>query len=269
MMSTLDVVICTKNRPNQLIEATQRAHDNIKPKKLFIYDGSDKQNTITQFLIKEHLHAQIFDVRGLTFGEIRNLAIKNSNADYVAQIDDDIIYSKNWIKQILEGFKEKNVVAVNGRLILGNRGTVIHKISVNAMRDSGGSGGACVYDRKKIIELGNFDKHLHRGEDMELKLRIESKGYKWRTQTNAVAYHPINSLPEFFKRAKMDAVAWEYILNHSKHRTRFFVERFMSLLVMPIYYFYRTLDVRAWGLWFFFRANGIFSYLTKSYEEWK
>ena len=260
----IDVVICSKDRPELLRKCTQQIFELIPYNKIFVYEGSVRKDVILETIAQEY-NIKIVDVQGLQFGAVRNMAIINSNADYIAMIDDDIILTHDWFFKVMGMFKNENVAASQGRLIYGTN-NIMTKISENALRDDGGSGGASIYDRKKILEIGNFNKKIHRGEDMELKLRMQCHGYVWAKNVNALSFHPVDTVKSFVNRSKADVVGWKFIMENSNNRTRFLIERFVSCLIMPIYYMWKTFDPRCGAIWALFRWKGMFQFLLNKGE---
>lgn len=264
------MVIGSKDRPGLLIRAVQQVEREIPYENLFIYEGSEDPDLGLLSWIKEHIrNVTIFPAYGMSFGQFRSDGMSRSKADFVAHIDDDIILSKNWFSLVISRFQDPRVLASQGRLIYGTDDrNPVTKLSRMALRDEGGSGGASIYDRKKVLEIGNFDPRVHRGEDMELKLRTQKAGYLWVKENSAVAFHPVGSVLEFIRRPRGDVVSWDFIMQYSSNRSRFFLERFGSCLIMPFYYGWKTRDLRCFGTWGLFRLVGLVSFLTKKYKKW-
>jgi cellulose synthase/poly-beta-1,6-N-acetylglucosamine synthase-like glycosyltransferase len=54
-------------------------------------------------------------VRGLS--ETRNVGIRNSSSDIIAFIDDDAVADRDWLKYLVNPFKDVNVAAVGGKAV--------------------------------------------------------------------------------------------------------------------------------------------------------
>jgi len=261
----IDVVICTKNRSHLLEGCISRLSKLIPYNQLYIYEGSEHPNwKVLDKISDEYPTKTVIVPSTMKFGAVRNLAIKTSNADYVAMIDDDIILANKWFTELMKAFTDDKVVAVCCSLLFQH--PIIGKLSIANTRTSGGSGGASIYDRQKVLDVGNFNENIHRGEDMELELRIVASGQKWVRNTKTYAFHPI-TMKEFLSRAKANVVGWDFIMRESKHRTVFIVKRFGSTLVMPIYYFWKTFDLRCAGLWGIYKLQGLLYWLSGRYVK--
>ena len=161
-------------------------------------------------------------------------------------------------------FRDDSVVAVCGKLVYEH--ALIGKLSHANTRNSGGSGGASIYDRQKVLDVGNFDPNIHRGEDMELELRIIANNQKWVKSTKTEAFHPMD-VKTFLSRAKSNVVGWDFIMKNSSHKTAFITKRFGSTFVMPVYYFWKTFDLRCAGLWAIYKWQSLIYWLSGKYVK--
>ena len=262
---SVDVVVCTKNRASILLDCVKRLSEIIAYNKLYIFDGSDHPSWKILDVISDEYCGEIINVPPtMKFGAVRNLAMKTSTADYVAMIDDDITLAENWFPEVIKPFRSPDVVAVCCQLLFDH--PIIGKLSKSNTRDSGGSGGASLYDRQKVLDLGNFNPNIHRGEDMELELRIIANGFRWVRTRSTSALHPITTT-EFLSRAKANVVGWDFIMKNSNHKTAFVSKRFGSTLVMPVFYFWKTFDLRSVGLWAIYKWQSLLYWLTGKYTK--
>lgn len=262
---TIDAAVCTKNRPRKVDSALLRIKDIKGINQIHVFDGSENfQNIITRK--EKHKNVNIVVIPSeMLLGAIRNFIFTHIKTKYIAMIDDDIILEKGWIEVLMKEFQNSNVVAVSGKIVYV--GGLLKKIFMANKRTTGGSGGAAIYDREAILNLGNFNKNIHRGEDIELELRIRASGKKWVKSQQIHAFHP-SSLTEFLNRPKANIIGWDFIMKESKQKTSFILERFASTLIMPFYYTFRTLDPRAGGIIFIYKFKSLYYYLTKKYLEY-
>ena len=265
-MNTLpiSVVICSKDRPQNLLRCIQMVDRLIPCDKIYVFEGSLKPNWKVLDLLKDKFGVEVVLVPYLKFGAVRNLSMTTCKTDFVAMIDDDIHLEKDWFYVLMEEFTDKRVVAVSSKLIFDD--PVISKLSWANTQTSGGSGGAAIYDRKAILKIGNFNKNIHRGEDMELELRIVASGQRWIKSNKTYALHPMY-LQEFLSRAKANVVGWDFIMKESNHKTAFIVKRFGSTLIMPVYYFWKTFDLRCAGLWGIYKLQSLLYWLSGRYVK--
>jgi glycosyltransferase involved in cell wall biosynthesis len=85
---------------------------------LLINDGSTDK---TSKLIKRHVSDKVKIINhpfNLGLASVRNTSIVNAKGEYVAFLDGDVIPDKDWLKNILKGFRYgEEIVGVGGRLI--------------------------------------------------------------------------------------------------------------------------------------------------------
>lgn len=261
---SVDVVVCSKNRNELLVDCFDRIRRVVPCRFMFLYDGSDVPD-LDVYKVLVGLNVKIISVSpDMRFGAVRAKIMNEVNADYIAMIDDDIILQSNWFNALMNEFKCSRVVAVSSNLIFSD--PILAKLGRANKRVSVVSGGAAIYDRKAILEIGNFNPNIHRGEDMELELRINACGKRWVKSNLTFAVHPL-TIQEFLRRAKCNVVGWDFIMKNSKYRFKFLVVRFGSCFVMPVYYFFKTFDLRASGLWMVYKFQSLLYWLSGKYVK--
>ena len=266
-LPSVDIVICTKDRPDKLRGCIGRFKRQIPHQRIIVYDGSAHPDRETLAYLKQFSDVEVRFVNGLLFGAVRRLALEESTAEYVAMVDDDIYLSPGWFDGLMMDLEsDPQAVAVSSKLVYTGH-PIVQKLSQSNLRTSGGSGGAAIYNRHAVIELGNFSSNIHRGEDMELELRIQAAGKRWRKSQQVYALHPVGSVKEFLGRPSANVVGWNYIMAYSKHKWLFMAKRFASTFVMPVYYLWSTGDLRASGVWFIFKLKAMLSFLSGRYQR--
>jgi len=150
--------------------------------------------------------------RGLSYS--RNISIRYSKGDIVAYLDDDVVVSPNWAREIVRTFKKwNNVGAVAGHILpmwmdkdiswfpeelywmISCSYTLTPKREAEVDR---GFGANMAFRKDLLLDLGGFkeDLGLNRGkwvggEDTDMFLRIKEKGYKVIFNPKALVYHKI------------------------------------------------------------------------------
>lgn len=265
-MVSVDIVVCTKDRPDKLVGCTPRFKHQIPHESFTVYEGSTHPSKPVIELLEQKENVHFEYVPHELFGAVRKAALERSTADYVAMVDDDIYLSKDWFNGLMAEFSDADVVAVSSKLVFTGD-PIVQKLSYANRRTSGGSGGAAIYNRKAVLDLGNFSGGIHRGEDMELELRINAAGKKWKKSQSVYALHPVGNIKEFLGRPGANVVGWNYIMMYSRYKWLFMAKRFASTFVMPIYYLWQTGDLRASGVWFIFKLKAMFAFLSGRYER--
>jgi GT2 family glycosyltransferase len=151
----------------------------------------------------------------------RNLAVRETNANYLAFTDSDCIVDKNWLTELLKGFLAYPEAAACGgvqrlpqdaekfekRVFLcmkrvgfiaeymrkGNRTKEIIEVNHNPSCN-------VMYKREAFLKMRGFLERLWPGEDVELDYRLKKEGFKIIFNPGAVVYHyPAANLRSFLK----------------------------------------------------------------------
>ena len=139
----------------------------------------------------------------------RNLAAKNTDAEFLAFTDSDCIVDKNWLKALMKGFEEyPNAAACGGMQRLPQDAAEFERKVFLFMKKAGfitdymrkarkpgiaevNHNASCnvIYRRNIFLKEGGFLEGLWPGEDVELDYRLKKKGYKIVFNPKAVVYH--------------------------------------------------------------------------------
>lgn len=157
----------------------------------------------------------------------RNTGISQANGEIVAFTDADCVVDKDWIKNLVKGFKNANTGCCAGKTISYKPDTLIEKLfewlfedqpkwGINHFEDYfvGRVFATCnLACRKKFIdEIGAFDETLLASEDVDLVWRINLKGYQINYLDDPVVSHKrrqaFRELPEVF----IKYMYWQYYL---------------------------------------------------------
>lgn len=163
----------------------------------------------------------------------RNLGVKNSKGQIILFTDADCIPDKNWIKNMVEPFKDKKVIGVSGTYKTFNKSSLIarfagyeieerhKKLKKQEHIDFIGTFSAAF--RKNIfLKSKGFDESFptSSGEDPELSFRLEKFG-KMVFQPNAFVYHFHPGTLVKFLRQKFWRGYWRASL-YRKHSHKLF-----------------------------------------------
>lgn len=139
----------------------------------------------------------------------RNLAVKNTDAEFIAFTDSDCIVDKNWLKELLKGLKEyPDVLSCGGIQKLPQDAAKFEEKVFLFMKKVGFISGymqriksdeirqvnhnpSCnvMYKRDVFLKEGGFLEGLWPGEDVEFDFRLKKKGYKLVFNPRALVYH--------------------------------------------------------------------------------
>ncbi|MBD1940293.1 glycosyltransferase [Microcoleus sp. FACHB-68] len=218
--ASVSVVICTRERPAQLIQCLKSLQNlSQPPQEIVVVDNAPTSEATREAV------AQIPNVKyvreprpGLSVA--RNTGILHSTGDIIAFTDDDVRLHPEWLTRLLRGFDHPNVMSVTGLVLpaeleteaqfifekgLGylNKGYFTKTFDSQFFEDMKSKGvpawevgaGANMAIRRKAFDLvGNFDERLGAGaagcsEDSEFWYRLLAEGWVCRYEPAAAVYH--------------------------------------------------------------------------------
>ena len=232
--STVSVVVCTRDRPEQLkrcLDSLQRTSK--KPNEIIVVDNAP-QSEVTHRIVSQFPDMQYIREPRPGLDIARNIGIENASGELVAFTDDDAIVHADWVEKICQGFKDPQVMAVTGLVLPPEleteaqylfethwgfgRGYIPKTFGrrfFDKMKSHGvptweiGAGANMAFRREVFAQVGLFDERLDVGAagcsgDSEMWYRILAQGWACRYEPCAVVYH-------FHRR---DMVALERQLYH-------------------------------------------------------
>lgn len=164
----------------------------------------------------------------------RNFGASKSKGDILLFTDADCVQPKDWVRNMIEPFKDEEIAGVSGTYKTLNKGSLIarfagyeieerHK-SLSKKRFLDFIGTFSAGYRKKIFQkYGGFDTSFatSSGEDPELSFRMHKAGFKMVFQPKAFVYHRHpDSLYKFLKQ-KFWRGYWR-VLTYKKHKDKIF-----------------------------------------------
>jgi len=165
---------------------------------VLIDDGSTdgSSNMITK-VMKQQL--ETCNVKILRFKDkggparARNLGIKNSNGEIIAFTDADAVPNRDWLAELVKGFKDDDVGGVTGKVVTDFQ-KLLYPLRVSPIAEFVTCNIA--YRKNVLMQAGFFDERFKCPfrEDSDLAYRILDQGYKIICQNSAVVYHPVKQV---------------------------------------------------------------------------
>jgi glycosyltransferase involved in cell wall biosynthesis len=217
---TVSVVICTRDRPEQLEQCLQSLQNlSHGPREIVVVDNAPTTDTTRQLVSQMPDTRYVLEPRsGLSVA--RNTGIRHSKGDIIAFTDDDVTVHPDWIARLKQSFRNPQVIAVTGLVIpaeLETESQVTFEMELGylsgefstrtfgreffqATKHSGvpvwriGAGANMAFRRQAFELVGNFDERLGAGasgcsEDSELWYRILAGGWLCCYEPSAVVFH--------------------------------------------------------------------------------
>jgi GT2 family glycosyltransferase len=244
---TISVLICTRNRPEQL-ERCLLSLQNLSPSphEIIVIDNAPSSDATQQLVAKIPEVKYVLEPRpGLSIA--RNTGIRHSTGNIIAFTDDDVIVHSDWITRIAQSFQGDRVIAMTGLILpaeleneaqlifqkghtgfgWGYRPTTFDTQFFEEMKPLAvpvwriGAGANMAFRRELFDQIGLFDERLGAGasgcsEDSEIWYRILAEGWFCRYEPTAVVYH--------YHRGDLDSLKHQMYHYMRGHITALFVQ---------------------------------------------
>jgi len=217
---TLSVVICTRDRPEQL-ELCLRSLDANLPyiDEVIVVDNAPRSGA-TRMLVegREKVRYVCEPTAGLSVA--RNTGVAHASGDIIAFTDDDVVVHADWVRRLRAAFTGERTMCVTGLVLpselrteaqvafersIGGFGAGFLRITYDGtffdrMKRFGvpvwaiGAGANMAVRRSAIDRVGGFDTRLGAGasgcsEDSEFWYRVLAAGYECKYEPAAVVFH--------------------------------------------------------------------------------
>ena len=180
----------------------------------------------------------------LTPGAKRNIGLFNSAGEICAFIDSDAYPRKDWLKNAIKYFKDRDVAAVGGPGLTPNEDSFMQKASGFVLSSFMVGGLSRRYKSKKasisddihscnfiarrsiLLDVGGWNEKYWPGEDTLICMAIKKLGKKMIEAPDVVVYH--HRRPLFKKHLRQ-------VSNYGLHRG-FFAKKFKGNSLRPQYF---------------------------------
>jgi glycosyltransferase involved in cell wall biosynthesis len=191
-MTELCVVLITKNQAwsiVRLMESVLRETASVSSKEIILVDSASTDGTLE---LAGAYPIRIFRLqRGQPLSPAigRYVGYKQAQGEYVLFLDGDTELVEGWLTHALRVMRETpSVGALSGHVInlptaaAKEPAPLLRKTEMHAPREvlwgSYGGGGAAMYRRAVLEQVGTFNPYLNSDEEPELGLRIRHAGYR-------------------------------------------------------------------------------------------
>lgn len=234
---SISIVVCTRNRPQQLARCLRSLQNLSLQPEILVVDNAPSSDATCQLVAQMPGIRYVLEPRpGLSVA--RNTGIRHSTGDIIVFTDDDVTVHLDWVTRLQQSFHDFRVMAVTGlvltaeldteaQLIFETSGSGFNKGYRTLTFDNRfleqywgvpvwdiGAGANMAFRRKAFELVGNFDERLGAGaagcsEDSELWYRLLAEGWLCRYEPTAVVYHYHRSDLDLLKQQ-----AYQYMRGH-------------------------------------------------------
>lgn len=220
MALSFSFIIPVYNRPEEIRELlesmTQMDATGMEYEILVIEDGSVRSSAAVVHDFMKCLPLRYFPKENSGPGQSRNYGMRRAQGNYFLILDSDVILPKAYLKEVFSFLQEHYVDCFGGADTASQHFTSVQKainFSMTSFLTTGGIRG-----KDKAIEkfkprsfnmglskaaftaTGGFAK-IKIGEDLDLSIRLNEKGFKTAYIDRAAVYHKRrSSWPEFFNQ---------------------------------------------------------------------
>ena len=260
----ISVIIATRNRADMLKNCLNFLADQIKkPDEVIVIDNNSKDSTkkVVSNFNKKLPIKYIFEPKvGIPIA--RNTGIKNARYDIIAFIDDDCVVDKGWVKNLLNTINSSNLTVIQEHIkpLLKNKlwSNIIQLFLQDAFNSHNTKSrlrplftGNLIISKKIFKRVGCFDETFKSGEDIELGIRLQQKGYKIRYSPDIIVYH--NHGPGWISFAKQQFISgkYAYLLKQKYKKDMKYLPKDLqsicfllgSLFIMPFVHTFKNIKI--------------------------
>lgn len=231
---------CEKDLPDTLssIKTIDYPKENIE---VIVIDDASTDDTAS---IAQKLSNKVIKrtVRGGCPGA-RNTGIMQSSNEIVVFVDADVSVTKNWLKKLVQPFKDNLVWATGGfiknKINKENNLSKYKQLDLEYRKRSKNTksvpGSNSAFRRIVFEELGLFNTKLKGAEDTEISYKILNAGYKLVFVEDAVIYHPFPSdIISYFRKEISYSLASTLMYAKDKHLIKNDEHTPWHILIQPI-----------------------------------
>jgi len=251
----LSVVIPTYKRPDLLIKCLHALNRQTLRKAYYdIIVVSDGYDPLTKKLVNAMTY--LFNDRLVYLyttvkkgpAAARNMGWLFSNSDLIAFTDDDCIPHEHWLQEILNAYKDEEIIAYSGSVVVptSKRPTDYEK-NMAQLQNAEFITANCACTKKALYAVGGFDERFKMAwrEDSDLHFKLLQKHIPIIKLDEAVIIHPLRkakwgiSIKEQ-KKGIYNALLYKKFPNLYRakitHKTSFlYCTLFFLLIMMPLF----------------------------------
>jgi O-antigen biosynthesis protein len=214
MSETVSVVVVNYNGIELLkacFESLCHMNTDSSMLELIMVDNLSTDNSVN-FIKEQYPQVKIIKNDVNSFTKALNIGVENTTGEYIAFLNNDMVVDKEWIDGLLKVFRhEEGIGGVQSKILFFDRETVNsvggEEVEDFYFRDIGFgekdsgqyakemertyiSGGAVLYSRQCLAEVGQFDEdYVMFFEDIDYSIRCRDKGWKLFYSPCSVVYH--------------------------------------------------------------------------------
>jgi len=188
-MPDLSVVLITKNQQwnvPRLVESVLERTASYSSREIMLVDSASSDKTVDEAARYPIQVIRLPATQRLTAAAGRYIGYKQTTGENVLFLDGDMELCEGWLEKALDVLQQDSKIAVvTGQVIDRPINTPRSDIYVVEKTDGpvkmievGHGGGAALYRRAVLDEVGPFNPYIYSDEEPELCIRIRQRGYR-------------------------------------------------------------------------------------------
>lgn len=207
---------------------------------IIVVDDGSKDRTAE--IAKGFSRARVFREKNAGPAVARNNGAKKALGEIIVFTDSDCVADKNWLKEMLEPFKDAKIAGVQGRYKSRQKELVARLIQLEIEQryekmkrrksiDFIGTYSAA-YRKSVFAEMHGFDTSfpIASGEDTDLSFRMSKAGYKMVFKPEAIIFHTHPTSLWKYLKVKYYRAFWRTKV-YKRHRGKMVSDSYTSQMV--------------------------------------
>ena len=207
------VGLCVKNNEKTVGMAIESIVDSDYPQnkvEIIVVDGISTYNTvkIVKAVLKDaDLHWLVICDGGRGLAYARQMVLERAKGKYILWIDGDNLIPPHFIRRHVEFMEHNSNIGASGALVIASGNTIVSRLQGYQFRlpslfetrinTSNRQSGVAILGMQGVVcrvvamkSIGGFDTHITgAGEDVDLFIRMQFKGWKIGKTSNTWVYH--------------------------------------------------------------------------------
>lgn len=247
-MTSLTVVLISKDQEwniGRLVESVLKETGQFPDREIVLVDSASSDQT-TEIAARYPISVlKLYSEQRLTAAAGRYVGYHHTTGDLVLFLDGDMELCSGWLEQATQVLGSQSDAAVVTGVVIDRPISMQTPFESTAVALPGNygeiiqvrhGGGAAMYRRSVLSQVGTFNPYLYSDEEPELCLRIRNAGYRVLRLPHPIAYHYSAPLKAF-----------STLIN--KRKNKFFLgfgQNIRYFLGSPL--FWRYLRERGWAV---------------------
>jgi glycosyltransferase involved in cell wall biosynthesis len=277
-MYKVSIIIPAYNEEKDIKDVLESINKQNYPKDLIETIVIDDKSTDKTAEIASKYNVKIIKGKHKGVGAARNLGIKKASGDIILFVDADQILDKNYVKEIVNIFQNKNIAGISGIEYLWNKKSIIARLSYLKKRLGYETARLIPLSavRKEVVKkVGYINPKYGMYDDWEFAKRVNEKYFIVRTRKAKFYHKEPDNLKKIYRQCKWTGKSTVFLFSKKEYKKGLinfcfiilnaFFPLYILLLFPPIPF--KILGIT--GLTFFLAVELRRSYRMYKITKWK